>query len=130
MDLRGSYVAWANAVQQMGGVVTNDPNMAGNIPAARFPVSVVFPNAPATDLGPGFTRLPDDWAMSGAYVYYLAPSDAQAYADTQMLVAGSVPGEATGNPAWYDMLKDAGKQILIGVGVALVIAAVIKHKGR
>lgn len=128
MDLRGSYVAWAQAVKAAGGTVTDDPNLAGNIPAARYPVSVVFPNAPTTDLGPGFTRLPDTFAASGQFVYYDAPSDAQAYADTQMLTAGVVPGEATGNPAWYDFLKDFGKQVAIGVAVAVALAYVLRSR--
>ena len=130
MDLRGSYVAWASAVQAAGGVVTTDPYALGNIPAARYPVATVFPNAPDTTLAPGFTRMPDNFAASGQYVYYLAPTDAQAYADTQMLTAGVVPGEATGNPAWYDFLKDFGKQVAIGVAVALALAAVLRSQRR
>lgn len=127
-DLRGNYVQWAAAVTAMGGVVTDAPHVAGNVPAARFPVSVVFPDAPLTNLGPGFTRQPDDWADSGQFVYYLAPTDAQAYADSQMLQAGEVPGEYTGNPAWYDAAKGIVKEIAVGTIVAIGVAYVLRRK--
>jgi hypothetical protein len=127
---RSAYTAWAAAVKASGGVVTVAPHMNGNPPAARFPVSAVYPNAPDNTLGPGFNRAPDDWSDSGLYAYFVAPTDAQLYADTGMLQAGQVPGEATGNPAWLDALRDAGKQIAIGVGVALVVGIIVKRASR
>lgn len=127
---RTAYTQWAAQVKASGGVVTDAPHVGGNVPAARFPLSQVYPNAPDTTLGPGFTRPPDDWADSGGFVYYLAPTDAQAFADTQMLAAGSVPGEATGNPAWYDALRETGKQIAIGVAVAIGVSILLKRSNR
>jgi hypothetical protein len=134
-DPRAAYVAWVSAVKQAGGFVSVAPHLvyagdpfsqagAGDpLTAARYPVAVVFPNAPSAQLAAAFSRQPDDWSDDGRYAFYLAPADVQAYASTQStsllsqiiarIFGGAggitepqqVPGEpAPPNPAWYDDL--------------------------
>lgn len=134
-DDRAAYVAWSNAVRANGGSVTNFPfhtvssgAIMGDpygLPAARYPVDVVYPTDRYGALAPLFNHAPDGWTADNSAVYYLAPIEAQRYANSGDVTAPqSVPGETPPpNPNWYDSLETVVKATpwVLGGAVALYL---------
>jgi hypothetical protein len=115
-DGRAAYVAWTNAVQQYGGVVTSFP---GGAPAARYPFAVIYPNDGA-DLNPIFHAPPLSWTADSAYGYFAAPPEVAAFVAAGGLTGvATVPGEQPPPmPSWYDSLQTTlklGAWVLSGV---------------
>lgn len=145
-DPRSAYVAWAAAVKQYGGAITNAPHVTdaiavelGILPgdafgqgsdtpvvAARYPRAFVFPKLPSNALNPVFHRLPDDMSNDGAYAYYVAPAAVQEYGAPSgsggITTPQSVPGEPSPpKPEWYDNLLKYAKYAGFAVGAVAVL---------
>lgn len=171
-DPRGDYVAWAQAVKRFGGVVTAFPfHMQGTVPttsmwdmpwnpstatatgdlygvpAAMYPVTFVFPNAPDATLNPAFHRQPDAFSGNGRNVYYIAPMTVLRYAagdaswfrvatgtQTGMNAPQSNPSEPPPpNPDWYNKLLDslkAGGWILAALLGLVVVSYLPRGRGE
>ena len=137
-----TYAQWAALVKQEGGVVTTIP---ANVPDA-FQQYVGFPAArysgtmyaTLTNAGQINPNAPAVASNSGAYIYVVAPSDTTDVPHTMTWFESlqntaftyeDQAQQALGLNALGDFAKDLGKQILIGAGVAIGVAILLKRKG-
>ena len=137
-----TYAQWAALVKQEGGVVTTIPANVPDafqqyvgFPAARYSGAMYATLANAGQIDP---NAPTVASNSGAYIYVVAPSDTtgvpstMSWFDSMLNTAYTYEDkaqESLGLNALGDFAKDLGKQILIGAGVAVGVAILLKRKG-
>jgi hypothetical protein len=139
------FATWAALIKQEGGTATVLPdNVPSSLqryagqPAARYSNALYTSLFNAGQIDP---NAPQVASNSGQYVYVVAPPDVVAAAPPTMttlqraenaiFTAGDVAAGAVGMPSLegiQNFLKDTGKQILIGVGVALGVAYLVRRR--
>jgi hypothetical protein len=139
------YASWTAEVQRDGGTATVLPsNVPGalqtyaGLPAARYSNALYTSLFNAGQIDPGAPQVASN---SGQYVYVVAPSDVIATAPQTMtavqraenaiFTGGDIAAGAVGLPSLTGIesfLKDTGKQILIGVGVTLAAAYLLRRR--
>jgi hypothetical protein len=136
-----TYAQWVALVKQEGGTATTIPaNVPDDFqqwvgyPAARYSGTMYATLANAGQID---ANAPTVASNSGSYVYVVAPQDVWTTAPHTMTTAESIANtvysyedqaaNAVGLGALGDFAKDLGKQILIGAGVALGVAILLKR---
>ena len=135
-----TYAQWVALVKQEGGVATTVPSNVpdsfqqyAGFPAARYSGALYAALANAGQID---ATAPTVASNSGAYIYVVAPSDTtgvpstMSWFDRMLNTAFSYEDQAQqalGLNALGDFAKDLGKQILIGAGVAIGVAILLKR---
>ena len=135
------YATWVAQIQAEGGTATalpfDLPFAPKGVVAARYPVVLYVQLFNAGQIDP---NAPQATTANGQYVYVAAPADLTNVPATMTLLQrientvfteGDAAAGAVGLPSLdsiQNFLKDTGKQILIGVGVTLAVAYLIRRK--
>lgn len=136
-----TYAQWVALVKQEGGVATTVPSNVpdsfqqyAGFPAARYSGALYASLVSAGQIDP---NAPTVASNSGAYIYVVAPSDTtdvphtmtwyESLANTLYSYEDQAQ-QALGLNALGDFAKDVGKQILIGAGVAIGVAILLRRR--